>query len=180
MLQQFLPLTQSLLVFAARSCRDLSSWHWNPGLGSLVRSWDSLLWGIPPEVLSTTRGWVTNLFHLCVLSTSVNGRGFFNSVVVRLPFNLISGGSAWQLFCISAVILMWLWEEASRVCLCRHLDQQSSFPVPLNCLVVPFTQEKQSRWLILLFTHYEVIIWFTSILLLWLIICIIINFHLNF
>ena len=32
-LQKFLPLTQSLMVFAARSCRDLSSWHWNPGLG---------------------------------------------------------------------------------------------------------------------------------------------------
>ena len=32
-LQQFLSPTQSLLVFEARSCRDLSSWHWSPGLG---------------------------------------------------------------------------------------------------------------------------------------------------
>ena len=32
-LQKLLPLTQSLLVFAARSCGDLPSWHWNPGLG---------------------------------------------------------------------------------------------------------------------------------------------------
>ena len=41
-LQQFLPLTQSPLVFAARSCGDLSSWHWNPGLGGLMWGWDSL------------------------------------------------------------------------------------------------------------------------------------------
>ena len=27
-LQKFLPLTQSLLVFVAQSCGDLSSWHW--------------------------------------------------------------------------------------------------------------------------------------------------------
>ena len=31
-LQKFLPLTQSLLVFVARSYGDLSSRHWNPGL----------------------------------------------------------------------------------------------------------------------------------------------------
>ena len=35
-LQKLLPLTQSLLVFAARSCGDLPSWHWNPGLGLLA------------------------------------------------------------------------------------------------------------------------------------------------
>ena len=32
-LQNFLPLTQSLLDIAARSCGGLSSCHWNPGLG---------------------------------------------------------------------------------------------------------------------------------------------------
>ena len=32
-LQNFLPLSQSSLVFASRSCGDLSFWHWNPGLG---------------------------------------------------------------------------------------------------------------------------------------------------
>ena len=31
-LQRFLPLTQSLLVFASGSCGDLPSWHWNSGL----------------------------------------------------------------------------------------------------------------------------------------------------
>ena len=32
-LQKFLSLTQSPLVFAARSCGDLSFMHWNHGLG---------------------------------------------------------------------------------------------------------------------------------------------------
>ena len=42
-LQKFLPPTQSLLVFATRSYRDLSFWHWNPGLVDLVWDWDSSL-----------------------------------------------------------------------------------------------------------------------------------------
>ena len=42
-LHKFPPLTQSLLVFVARSCGDLSSWHWNTRLGGLVWDWDSLL-----------------------------------------------------------------------------------------------------------------------------------------
>ena len=56
-LQEFLPLTQLLLVFAAGSYGDLSSWHWNPGLGGAScgagtpHSKD-----IPPEFPSTTRG----------------------------------------------------------------------------------------------------------------------------
>ena len=33
---KFLLLTQSLLVLAARSYWDLSSWYYNPGLGGLV------------------------------------------------------------------------------------------------------------------------------------------------
>ena len=42
-LQKSLPLTQCPMVFAARSCGYLSSWHWNSGLGGLVWGWDSLL-----------------------------------------------------------------------------------------------------------------------------------------
>ena len=49
-LQQFLPWTQSPLVFAAGSCRDLSSWHWNPGLGDLVWVWESLLMRYPSQI----------------------------------------------------------------------------------------------------------------------------------
>ena len=32
-LLKFLPLTQSLLIFTARSYGQLSSWHWKPGVG---------------------------------------------------------------------------------------------------------------------------------------------------
>ena len=42
-LQKFLLPAQSLLVSAARSCGDLSSWHWNPRLGDLMWTWDSSL-----------------------------------------------------------------------------------------------------------------------------------------
>ena len=43
----------------------------------------------------------------------------FDFVVVRLPFSLISDVIEWWLFYILVVILMWLCEEASHVCL-RH------------------------------------------------------------
>ena len=87
-LQQFLPPTQSLLVFAARSCGDLSSWHWNPGLGSLLWGWDSLYLTYPSwTFLSTTHGCGTSLFCICAPPTSLDGCGFFNSVIVRLLFN---------------------------------------------------------------------------------------------
>lgn len=124
-LWQFLLLTQSLLVFAARSCGTCL-----PGTGSLG-------WGarcgvgaphsqdIPPEFLSTTHGCRTRPFHVCTPSTSLDGCGFFNSVVVRLPFNLIYDGSRWWLFNILVVTLMWLYKEMSYVCLCHHLDQKS-------------------------------------------------------
>ena len=49
----FLPLTQSLLVFAAKSYGDLSSWHWNlePSVGQgLLAPETSLLNICPPHV----------------------------------------------------------------------------------------------------------------------------------
>ena len=48
-LQEFLPLTQSPLAFAARSCGDLSSWHWSPRLVGLVWGWDSSLTKYPSQ-----------------------------------------------------------------------------------------------------------------------------------
>ena len=60
-------------------------------------------------------------------SNHLNGCSFFNSIVVRLPFNLISDGSEWWLFYNLIGILMWLWEEASHVCLCHHLARSSNF-----------------------------------------------------
>ena len=59
---------------------------------------------IPPEFFSSTYEYGTSLFCICAPSTSLDGCGFFNSIVVRLPFNSISEGSEWWLFCILVVI----------------------------------------------------------------------------
>ena len=57
------------------------------GLWGLVWDWDSWLLNIPPEFLSTTRGCGTTPFDICAPPTILYGCGFFNSVVVRLPFS---------------------------------------------------------------------------------------------
>ena len=64
-LQKFLLPTQSPLVSAARSCEDLSSWHWTPGLGGLVWSWDSWLPRYPFQIfVHHTRMWNQPIPHL--------------------------------------------------------------------------------------------------------------------
>ena len=59
---------------------------------------------IPPKFLSTTRVWGTSLFHVSTPPTSLDGCGFFNSIAVSLPFNLISDGYEWWLFYILVII----------------------------------------------------------------------------
>ena len=59
--------------------------------------------------------------------TSLDGYGFFNSVVAVLSFNTISDISEWWCFFNLVVILMWLCEEASHVCLGCHLGQKWFF-----------------------------------------------------
>ena len=93
-LQQPPPLTQCLLVFATRSCRDLSSWHWNPGLGAWCGSGTHHSQDIPPEFLSTwvwghpvphlcpsyPSGWMWFLqFHSCQISIQLD---FWHSWVI--------------------------------------------------------------------------------------------------
>ena len=85
--------SHSLLVFAGRSYGDLPFWHWNPGLGVLIWGWDSSLLRYPSQILSITHGCGTSSFHVSAPCTSLDGYGFFDSVVVRLPFNCISDGS---------------------------------------------------------------------------------------
>ena len=109
--------------FAARSYENLPSWHWNPGWGAWCGAGTPCSWDIPPEFLSTTCGCGTSPFCISTQPTSLDGCGFFNSIVVRLPFNSISDHSEWWLFYILVVILMWLW-EVSHVCLRCHLDQK--------------------------------------------------------
>ena len=78
------------------------------------------------QFLSTTCRCGTNPLHISAPPTSLDGCGFFNSVVVRLPFNSISDGSEWW-FYILIVTLIWLCKEAKRVYLCHHLDQKLMF-----------------------------------------------------
>ena len=91
------------------------------------RSWD-----IPPKFLSTTCGCETSPSHVCTPPTSLDGCGFFNSIVVRLPFRSITENSEWLLFYILAVILMWLCKKVSHVCLCHHLDLKFLFLLSLS------------------------------------------------
>ena len=103
-LHKFLPLTQSPLFFSARSCGNWPSWHWNPGLGNLVWGWYSSLLRHPSQIfIHHIQMWDQPVL-CCHRSYSLDGYGFFNSVLTRLPFNLIFGGSEWWLFCVLVVI----------------------------------------------------------------------------
>ena len=101
---------------------------------------------ITSKFLSTTHGYVTSLSPLHIPPTSLGGCGFFNTIVVRLPFNSISDGSEWWLFDILVVILIWLCKEVSHVCLCHYLDQTST----KKYFWVPETQEKEKPCHVLL------------------------------
>ena len=136
-LQNFLPLTQSLLVFAARSYWGLFSWHepWaeGPGVG---------LGHLTPELLSTTCGCGTSPFHICAPPIRLHGCGFFNSIVVRLPFNSTSDCLSDGCSTFLVVILMWLCEEGSHVYLCCHLDRKSPLK---NDLFLPTEKESSMK-----------------------------------
>ena len=106
-----------------------------PGTGTL--GWGSWCgagtrhsWEMPPKFLSTSCGCGTSLFGICPPPTSLDGCGFFNSViffnsvVVRFLFNLISVVSEQWLFYILVIIFL-LCKEVSHVCLYRHLDWKS-------------------------------------------------------
>ena len=77
-LPKFLPPTQSPLVFAARSCGDLS-WHGNPGGGAWCGAETPPSRDVPPEFLSTTCRCGTTPFRVRAPPTSLDGCGFSNS-----------------------------------------------------------------------------------------------------
>ena len=122
--------------FATRNYGTLSSWHWNPRLGSRCGAGTPHFQDIPPKFLFASCGCETSLFHASALHTSLCGCEFFNSIVVRLPFNSSSEGSEWWFFYNIVVILMWLCKEASRVCLCHHLDWKSKVRLLLQKIPV--------------------------------------------
>ena len=95
-LQQFLPLTQSPLVFVAKIYADVSSQHWKPGLGEPGVG----LGLLAPEIYlpnfylphvgmgpvhSVSAPLLPVWMDVCVF--------FFNSIVVRGSFNSVSDGS---------------------------------------------------------------------------------------
>ena len=101
-------------------------------------------------------------------STSLDGCGFFNSIVVRLPFNSISDDPEWWLFYILIVILMWLCKELSHVFLHRHLPNNFLFnsicwKSGLFCL---FIHEKWHTYVLRYCRANNFMFWFfTSILI---------------
>ena len=118
---QFLPTTQSPLVFTVRNQGGLSSQYWNLGLESRVWGWNLSLLRYPSWFLSTTHSCGTSPFQVSVPPTSLEGCGFFfNSVVAELLLNSISASSEWLFFYSLVVILMQLSEEVSRVYISHH------------------------------------------------------------
>ena len=89
----------------------------------------ALMWSV--AVQRVHRFWVSQVVQakVCIIAppTSLDGCDFFNSVVVRLPFNSISDSSKWWLLHILVVNLMQLCEESSHAYLCHHLDWKSFF-----------------------------------------------------
>ena len=92
-LLMFLPLIQSLLVFVARVVENYIPGSETLDLGAWCGAGAPHSRDIPPKLLSTTCMWGTNPFLVCIPTASLDGCGFFNSVVVRLPFNSITVGS---------------------------------------------------------------------------------------
>ena len=98
---------------------------WTLGWGLWCGAGSPHSWDISSKFLSTMHGCGTCPICVCTPPTSLNGCGFFNSLVVRLPFNSISDGSEWWLFYILVVIFTWWCEEMSHVRQCCHLNQKS-------------------------------------------------------
>ena len=135
-LLKFLPTTLSPLVFAARSMGTYLPGTGTLGWGSCYGAGTPHSRDYPPKFLSTTCVCGTSPFCIFSPPTSLDRCGFFNSVIVRFPFNLISAGSEWWLFYNLVVILTWLCEEVSGVHLCHHLDQSLSWLIAeSSCLL---------------------------------------------
>ena len=89
-----------------------------PATGTL--DWGAWCWAgtprsqhIPPKFLFTTHGCGASSFHNSTPSAHLDGCGFFNFIVVRLPFNTVSDSSEWWLFYNLTVIFMWLYKNTS-------------------------------------------------------------------
>ena len=91
--QKFLPLTQSPLVFHLEIMRTYFLGTGILGWGPWCGAGTPCSQDIPPKFLSTIQGCGTSPFCISTPPISLDGCGCFNSVVIRLPFNLISDGA---------------------------------------------------------------------------------------
>ena len=89
-LQKFLPPTQSPQDFCSQKLWGPNFLALEPWVRDLVWSWDSLFLIYPSWNSSATCGCGTSLFHVSAPPTILDGCGFFESVVVRLPCNSVS------------------------------------------------------------------------------------------
>ena len=125
-----------------RSYGALFSWYWNPGLCSLAWGWDHLLLRHPSQFLSTKRECGTThpllllqhlhttqhlLVSLPQLLTStppshLDECGFFKSLVVGLPYNVIFW-QFWVLSVLRLVVILLVVVQGGEACLlCLQLD----------------------------------------------------------
>ena len=96
-ISRFFDCPNPTLIFTARSCGDLSSWSWLPGLCGLAWGWDCLLPRFPSRFLSTTRECGTSHYclHLSVPylvpapPAHLRECGLFKSLVVIRPYSWI-------------------------------------------------------------------------------------------
>ena len=103
--REWLCLGESICGFFKRNCLGLQKFlpPTHSPLYGLRSGWDSSLPRYPFWIF-IHQTWVrTILFCVCTTPTSLDGRGFFNSIVVRLPFHSISDSSEWWLLYILVV-----------------------------------------------------------------------------
>ena len=112
---------------------------WNPGLFSLcllpscsswfIRTWiwDHLAYWLPPHlpVLPSTSLSSPPQLPISAPPTSLGECFFFNSLVIGLPYNLISGSLGCVLFLSLLLSFFWLYKEAKHIYLHLHLGQKS-------------------------------------------------------
>ena len=123
--------------FAARSYGNLSTSTGTLGWGSSCGAGAPCPQDTPLEFLSTKCGCGTSPLQISAPPTSLDECVLFNSIGVRLLFNLIFDGSEWWLFYSLVVILMCLCKEAGCIYLCHHLDSNSIFFLILKVIGPP-------------------------------------------
>ena len=126
------------LVFTAKNYRNLSSWHWNPGLFGLAWGWDLSLprylsWffstirecGTVPSAATTASPCLSTSVGDSTPPVSLDEYGFFKSLAIGLHAARFSNDSGCYFFWDLAILSMIV--SGGEACL----------PIPLSWLEVP-------------------------------------------